>query len=809
MAADFAQAGLFSATSTAFLQFTLPLLQKGTMDDTNQLLLDIFQKLNEPSHALSQQRPFIANATAISINCLVFASIAGSLIAAFFALSIKQWARSYVIGLENIITPQLMARHRQFRIEGVRQWHLVDIASLLPVLLHISLSLFAIGVAEFLLYTSGIKVALVIIVAAGITSLIHIFLSLTPIVYPQSPFQSPLMKLIESFLTVITTSYKKLFNGSHVQEEHIDSLDQALGKETALSRLIHTSKHLDIGVLITLMEVVDRHMEDWVLDLCLAEFAKLRHIPHDKYHLFCHDTIFNAYHHIAATCITESKGTYTIAPGMEYRAETACKSLIWFDSIASSQCIASFSPKFAQLGSSEDTDKLTGAYYDRAVRSGSLHDLVEGYLAIVASTHLQDVDGLRMCPYCFQDTEGRSRNVLKFLLDHQINKRDIIGYLEDRRSVISYICLQIRCTLKYKGLFFAMQSVIQSFKMLVRRYELDSPALSEEWKLQSPCSSPFNTLPPNLSWMSIFPAAYRYKQTISHEITMSAPIHPSANSPWDVDSYANIYSLPPPRKATMPNSPPYIINHSADATYRLRPRNRTVLFSYPAEFGTPRPQMGLPKDGMVQPARSIGSLPIRQGTATAITFQNDKMDPGHGEYKLPKAARKEGFITLDDGGFENHDIDDEREREERGRLAYEEEKESLHQTLGQSVAVPNNRRRKDIEGLVSNMQQPGVSHSHQEYYQYYSDGVIHAHLYCDIYVTSNIEQPTTIRIQPAASMVLTGSSLRGDQINQCIEFSVRAESRRAVESVSGGTLESSLFYTLRSVHLHNLLSAPT
>jgi hypothetical protein len=214
-----------------------------------------------------------------------------------------------------------------------------------------------------------------------------------------------------------------------------------------------------------------------------------------------------------------------------------------------------------------------------------------------------------------------------------------------------------------------------------------------------------------------------------------------------------------------------------------------------------------------RPAHSTGMAPKQRETPTAVTFRNDKMDPFHREYKLRKAAREEGFVTFDDGDFENHDIDDEREREKRGRLAYDEEKGILLQTSGQSVAVPNNRRREDVEGLISTMQQSGirktVSHSHQEYYQSYSDGVIHAQLYCDIYVTSTTDQPTIIRIQPAASMVLTGSSLRGDSINQCIEFSVRSESRGAAESVSGGTLESSLFYTLRSVHLHNLLSAST
>jgi hypothetical protein len=467
------------------LQFTLPLLKAESNDETNHLLLSIFHKLENTTYPLPTQPSFNASATAISINCLIFASIAGSLIAAFFALSIKQWTRSYSSGLENIVTPQLLARHRQFRIEGVRQWRLGDISRGLPIILHISLALFAIGVAEFLLYTSGIELATVVIVAGGVTAMIHILLSLTPLLFSQSPFQSPLTRAFYGIWSTLQNHYGRFTRQSTHKRDLTDPLDRTLGKETSISRLIHVSKHLDIGVLVSLMEIADRHTEEWVLDLCLLEMIQLRHIPAEKYHLFYHETILETYLYLVSTCIYESNGVCHILPGMESRARAMCRFVIWFGSVYSPVIYDSLLEKSCQIGSSADTRGLTDAFYQYGTGQRSLCDIIHGHLAWVASIHLCDLPKAEECRLCIDSDEDRSAAVLDFLLNYDTDYTDPMKRFEDGRLVIEYIIFQTRCAFHYNNPQYPSSMATQTLRRLVYKYHLYDPMFLEVWELWS------------------------------------------------------------------------------------------------------------------------------------------------------------------------------------------------------------------------------------------------------------------------------------------------------------------------------------
>ncbi|PVF94679.1 hypothetical protein CPB86DRAFT_712751, partial [Serendipita vermifera] len=459
-------AGLFSATSTAFLQFTLPLLRKEANDDTDHLLLNILHKLENSSYPLSPPPTFNPGVTAISINCLIFASVAGSLVAAFFALSIKQWTRSYSSGLENIVTPQLLARHRQFRIEGVRKWHLVGISRILPMVLHISLALFVIGVAEYLLYTGGIELAAVVVIIGGLTTLVHLFLSLTPLLYPQAPFQSPITTILYGLWSRAQSYFRRLYS-QLFHKDDTDTLDHALGKETSISRLIHVSKHLDIGVLIGLMKNADRHTEEWILDLCMSEIMNLRHIPNEIYQLFYHETIVDTYSYLITTCLYSSGESRSIAPGTEHRARTLCRFVTWFASIYSKQIPVPLLSKPYTVGSSTDTTALGKALYEYGTAQGSLCELVHGFLACVASTHLCDLPKAKKCIYCVDSHDDRSKSVLEFLLNYETESRDLVKRFEEGQSVIDYIASQTRCAFHSDNPQYPSSEATQQLQTLI------------------------------------------------------------------------------------------------------------------------------------------------------------------------------------------------------------------------------------------------------------------------------------------------------------------------------------------------------
>ncbi|PVF94677.1 hypothetical protein CPB86DRAFT_632511 [Serendipita vermifera] len=531
-------AGLFSATSTAFLQFTLPLLRKDASDDTNQLLLSIFNRLGNSSYPLPPRPTYDVSTTAISINCLIFASVAGSLIAAFFALSIKQWTRSYSSGLENIVTPQLLARHRQFRIEGVRQWHLVDISRTLPMILHISLALFAIGVAEYLLYTSGIGLATVIIVAGGVTTLIHVLLSLTPLLYPQAPFQSPLTTVLFGIWSKAQSHFRKFFHQPTYKDDGADPLDRMLGKETSISRLIHVSKHLDIGVLINLMEIADRHTEDWLLHLCLLEITQLYHIPNENYHLFYHETILETYFYLTTTCLYETGEGRSITPGMEPRAKAMCRFITWLASIYSEEIHHSLLWKSCKVGSSADTRGLAIALYEYGTAHGSLCDIIDGYLAWVASMHLCDLPKTERCRFCIDSHDERANTVVKFLLNYETENRDLTKSFEEGASVIEYITFQTRCAFRFKNPQYPSSDATRQLRLLIDKYNLNNPVFLEVWDLCSfdiPSASHGSFPDP---WIDALQSIFRRTEHQRGKVPLSSVLHkPFPPAPAVVDEF--------------------------------------------------------------------------------------------------------------------------------------------------------------------------------------------------------------------------------------------------------------------------------
>ncbi|KAL1746753.1 hypothetical protein HDZ31DRAFT_33533 [Schizophyllum fasciatum] len=81
-------------------------------------------------------------------NALWFISLALSLSAALMSVLIKQWLQAYNSNISG--TPRHQALIRQFRLIGVERWNVPLIVGLLPMLLHLSLLLFLVGLSLFL-----------------------------------------------------------------------------------------------------------------------------------------------------------------------------------------------------------------------------------------------------------------------------------------------------------------------------------------------------------------------------------------------------------------------------------------------------------------------------------------------------------------------------------------------------------------------------------------------------------------------------------------------------------------------------------
>ncbi len=127
------------------------------------------------------------------VNGLWFTSLSLSLATALVAVLVKQWLHHYLALPSG--TPQERSHVRQYRYGGFQKWHVLVIVGLLPVLMHLALGIFFVGLTVFLVpLRPGLSWVIGIgTVAAYTTYLITIFL---PILYPKCPYRTPLSDLV-------------------------------------------------------------------------------------------------------------------------------------------------------------------------------------------------------------------------------------------------------------------------------------------------------------------------------------------------------------------------------------------------------------------------------------------------------------------------------------------------------------------------------------------------------------------------------------------------------------------------------------
>ncbi|KAH9990329.1 hypothetical protein BJV77DRAFT_926206, partial [Russula vinacea] len=88
----------------------------------------------------------------VRVNIYWFMSLVFSLSAALLATLVQRWAQDYMHMFERYSNPLKIARIRQYLREGAERWRMPTIAELVPGLIHFSLLLFFIGLADFLLH---------------------------------------------------------------------------------------------------------------------------------------------------------------------------------------------------------------------------------------------------------------------------------------------------------------------------------------------------------------------------------------------------------------------------------------------------------------------------------------------------------------------------------------------------------------------------------------------------------------------------------------------------------------------------------
>ncbi|KAJ6476618.1 hypothetical protein DFH09DRAFT_1216341 [Mycena vulgaris] len=165
-------AGLFSAVSSAFIIQIQPEVRPG---------------------ADNSQPPTII----VAAQSLLYISFSTTLLATLLAVLGKQWLMHYgeaERGLE-----------RQRKLEGVLKWRFNMVMQMFLLLLQFALFIFAAALAVYL-WTVHHTLALIVIVLASVGTIAYVTLLISAIRYPDSPFQTPLARIVKILMEQLFTT---------------------------------------------------------------------------------------------------------------------------------------------------------------------------------------------------------------------------------------------------------------------------------------------------------------------------------------------------------------------------------------------------------------------------------------------------------------------------------------------------------------------------------------------------------------------------------------------------------------------------
>ena len=115
-----------------------------------------------------------------------------SLSCAFWATSLRQWARQYLRRVQpDRCSPEERARMRAFFAEGVDKYQIPWVVEALSILLHLSLFLFFWRLAIFL-FNVNREVFTYVIGWIGLFTMVYGLMILLPLIRKDSPYHSPL-----------------------------------------------------------------------------------------------------------------------------------------------------------------------------------------------------------------------------------------------------------------------------------------------------------------------------------------------------------------------------------------------------------------------------------------------------------------------------------------------------------------------------------------------------------------------------------------------------------------------------------------
>ncbi|CAE6413275.1 unnamed protein product [Rhizoctonia solani] len=200
-------AALFSAISTAFLIESSNRLREDPADVSAETLLVISRTLLamsnntrppdlDASPLITQNIPgFKPSRAAVLVNALWYLSLSLSVATSLLAMLAKDWCHSFTAG--RIGHPCMQARRRQQKWNMIEQWKMQELLGLLPLLIHLALLLFAIGLSIDV-WETNVNVAIPVVSISGIAIAFYTWSSLTAIWVDDFPYTTIISRIFRS-----------------------------------------------------------------------------------------------------------------------------------------------------------------------------------------------------------------------------------------------------------------------------------------------------------------------------------------------------------------------------------------------------------------------------------------------------------------------------------------------------------------------------------------------------------------------------------------------------------------------------------
>ncbi|KAG8796897.1 hypothetical protein FRC16_009398 [Serendipita sp. 398] len=226
---------LFSGVLTAFIISSIELLTE-QRSDSEIILQTISHQLSNSStdpYTWVDGPSSPPRTWTVKVNALFFTSLGCTLIVSLVSVLCLQWIRDFDKGLASITNPADRALKRQFRLEGIKKWHLPTMIGILPTLLVIALILFMAGMVIWLRgisLTVTVICCTILILGGGF----YVITGLCAAIFPSAPFNSSASRLVELMLVVIVYSFQSLYRRHFVSRGSQDEweLTPSLSSET-------------------------------------------------------------------------------------------------------------------------------------------------------------------------------------------------------------------------------------------------------------------------------------------------------------------------------------------------------------------------------------------------------------------------------------------------------------------------------------------------------------------------------------------------------------------------------------------------